>query len=82
MVAMTTAQEYTAIRSAIQAFATGKTKVSYSIDGISVTYDVSQRDWLQSREIELASRLSCRNIRKRTTSDFSGGSGTYLEANP
>lgn len=79
MAALTTAQEYAAIREAIQAFATGASVYSYSLGDLSVTYHASQFDLLQKREIELARRLSQRNIRKRTRPDFSGGVGTHVD---
>ena len=79
MATLTTAQEYDAIRAAIQAFATGESVYSYSLGDLSVTYHSAQSDFLQKREIELARRLSQRNIRKRTRPDFSGGSGTRYD---
>lgn len=79
MAALTTAQEYAAIREAIQAFATGESVYSYSLGDLSVTYHSAQADWLQKREIELARRLSQRNIRKRTRPDFSGGLVSTLD---
>jgi hypothetical protein len=77
MAALTTAQEYQAVREAIQQLTTlgtdGKRRdrVSVSIDGVSVSYSGSQLDTLMHRERELASRLCQRNARKRTTPDFS-----------
>ena len=72
MAALTNAQEYAAVREAIQTLTgTGASKVSVSVDGISVTYNASQLTQLAAREIELARRLSQRNIRKRTQPDFS-----------
>jgi hypothetical protein len=77
MAAMTTAQEYQAIREAIQLLcavgADGSRKdiVSFNVAGMSVSYSSNQLDFLQSRERELAKRLSVANQRKRTTPDFS-----------
>lgn len=79
MAALTTQQEYDAVRQAIQQLTTldsgGNRRdiVSFSIAGdLSVTYSAQQLPLLQDRERELAKRLSQKNIRKRTTSDFSG----------
>lgn len=69
--ALTTAQEYQAIQEALQIFSTGKSTASVSIDGMTVTYQATQADFLQRREMELARRLSIRNVRKRTRPDFS-----------
>lgn len=69
--ALSTAQEYQAIREALQIFSTGKSTASVSIDGMTVTYQSTQADFLQGREMELARRLSIRNVRKRTRPDFS-----------
>ena len=77
MAAISTALEYQAVREAIQLLSTldanGKRRdrVSFSVDGMSVTYAASQIQWLQSREIELANRICNRNRRKRTSPDFS-----------
>lgn len=68
--ALSTAQEYTAIREALQIFSTGKSTASVSIDGMTVTYQSTQAAFLQQREMELARRLSIRNVRKRTRPDF------------
>lgn len=69
--ALSTAQEYQAIREALQIFSTGKSTASVSIDGITVTYQATQADFLMRRELDLARRLSIRNVRKRTRPDFS-----------
>jgi hypothetical protein len=77
---VTTAQELTAIQLAIQTLtATGQSQVSLSIDGVAVTYNASQLVQLGQREEVLLRRLSIRNVRKRTQSDFSetGGSPYY-----
>jgi hypothetical protein len=77
MAALTTAQEYQAVREAIQQMTTldadGKRRdmVSLSVDGVSVTYAASQLQWLQAREVELANRTCNRNRRKRVSPDFS-----------
>lgn len=76
MALLTTAQEYNAIREALQIFSTGKSTASVSIDGMTVTYQANQADFLQSREMELARRLSMRNVRKRTRPDFTEGSSS------
>lgn len=69
---LTHAQEYQAVRGAIQQLTTtGKSRVSVSVDGITVSYQAAQLSLLQAREIELARRLSCRNTRKRTFAEFS-----------
>jgi len=67
---LTTAQEYQAIREALQIFSTGRTEASISVDGMSVTYQSNQSDFLMQREAELARRLTIRNVRKRTFPDF------------
>lgn len=78
MAAISTALEYAAVREAIQQLttldATGNRRdiVSFTLDGMTVTYAASQIDWLQQRERELAKRLTIRNVRKRVTPDFSG----------
>jgi hypothetical protein len=71
MAVLTTAQEYQAIREAIQTLtATGQSVVSVSIDGMSTSYNASQMVQLQAREIELARRLSIADVRKRTVARF------------
>lgn len=71
MPVLTTAQEYQAVRLAIQGLTTtAKSVVSFSVDGISVTYQATQLPLLQARERELAKRICTRNLRKRTTPDF------------
>jgi len=71
MAALTTAQEYAAIREAIQTLtSTGQNTVGVSVDGVTITYSASQLTNLQAREIELARRLSARNTRKRTVPEF------------
>lgn len=85
MAALTTAQEYSALREAIQQISTldanGKRRdfATVTVDGMTVSYSAAQLDSLQARERELAKRLTVRNARKRTTSDF-GGSSDYLSA--
>lgn len=71
MATLTTQQEYDAVRSAIQAFATGESLYSFSLGDLQLTYHSTQAVWLQERERELAKRLTQRNIRKRTIPDFS-----------
>jgi predicted type IV restriction endonuclease len=77
MAALTTAQEYAAIREAIQLLTTldsngeRRDRVSVAIEGMSISYAGNQLDYLQKREMELARRLSTRNSRKRVTPDFS-----------
>jgi len=46
-------------------------RVSFSVDGMAVSYASSQLPWLQAREIELANRICNSNRRKRTSPDFS-----------
>jgi hypothetical protein len=73
MALLTTAQEYAAVREAIQTLTTtGSNMVSFNVDGITVTYAASQMDWLQNREEVLAGRITARNRRKRTQPDFTG----------
>ncbi|MBM4087462.1 MAG: hypothetical protein FJ272_21930 [Planctomycetes bacterium] len=75
--ALSTSQEYQAVREAIQLLTTldseGKRRdrVSFSVDGLTVSYAANQLQWLQAREIELANRICNRNRRKRTSPDFS-----------
>jgi hypothetical protein len=77
MALLTTAQEYQAVRAAIQQLSTldssseRRDVVSFTIDGISTTYSASQLSWLQQREVELANRICNANRRKRTSPDFS-----------
>jgi len=72
MALLTTKQEYDAVREAIQTLTTtGSNVVSFSLGDMAVSYSNSQLPWLEQREIELARRLSQRNIRKRTSPDFS-----------
>jgi len=77
MAALTTAQEYQAIRLAIQQMTTlddngaRRDAVSVSVDGMTVTYAAASLQWLQAREAELANRLCNRNRRKRVSPDFS-----------
>jgi hypothetical protein len=70
MAALTTAQEYQAIREALQLFSQGRATASVTIDGMTVAYQSTQSDSLMEREKELAMRLSVRNVRKRTRPDF------------
>jgi len=72
MATLTTQQEYDAIRAAIQAFATGASIYSFSLGDTQITYNSTQKEWLEKREETLAARLSARNVRKRTTPDFTG----------
>ena len=77
MAAISTAAEYAAVREAIQQLTTldangnRRDVISFTVDGVSVTYAANQLNFLQEREIELARRLTIRNTRKRTISDFS-----------
>jgi hypothetical protein len=79
MAALTTQQEYDAVREAIQLLtsldSTGARRdiVSFNIGDMSVSYSSAQLNDLRSREVELARRLTIRNSRKRTTASFSGG---------
>lgn len=70
MATLTTQQEYDAIRAAIQAFATGASIYSFSLGNTSITYNSTQKEWLEKREEVLAGRLTARNVRKRTQPDF------------
>lgn len=77
MAALTTAQEYQAVREAIQKLTTldgtgaRRDMVSVAVDGISTSYSASQLQWLQTREVDLANRMCNRNRRKRVSPDFS-----------
>jgi len=72
MAAITTAAEYQIVREAIQTLTAGSTRVAnFTVDGISYSYAVDQLPQLRERERELARRLCTRNLRKRTTPDFS-----------
>ena len=71
MPALTTTQEYDAVRLAIQTLSgTGAPIASFTLGDMTVSYSAQQLPWLQEREVELARRLSQRNIRKRTAPDF------------
>jgi hypothetical protein len=70
MALLTPAQEYNAIREALQLFSQGQSKASVTVDGMSITYQSAQADFLQRRERELARQLTIRNVRKRTRPDF------------
>ncbi len=76
---MSTAQEYAAVREAIQLLTTldadgaRRDTVSVSADGMTTTYAHNQLSYLQKREEALARRLSVRNARKRVVSSFGGG---------
>lgn len=72
MAALTTRQEYDVVREAIQSFNSGESIYSFTLGDLSITYHADQKEWLQNREIELARRLTQRNIRKRTRPDFTG----------
>lgn len=82
MAPISTAAEYAAVREAIQLLTTLDTNgqrrdmVSFNIGEMQVSYAANQLDYLQKREIELARRLSVRNVRKRVTPDFSGDSSS------
>jgi len=79
MAAITTAQEYQAVREAIQTLsADSNAIVSFNLNGMQVTYRSDALPQLQQREKELARRLTIRNVRKRTVSDFSGGGTSSL----
>ena len=71
MARLTTEQEYRAVQEALQLFSQGRTRASFVIDGVSVNYQQGQMEFLERREVELARRLSMRNVRKRTQPDFS-----------
>ena len=72
MAVLTLLEEYAAVREALQTFATGESIYNYTLGDLTVTYHSDQKDFLQKREIELARRLTQRNIRKRTRPDFTG----------
>ena len=67
----TTAAELTLVQAALAVVSTGQTYSGFTLDGMSVTYDLSHKAYLQEREAELLKRLNIRNIRKRTFPDFS-----------
>lgn len=68
MALLSTAQELTALREAIQAL-TASGAASVSIDG--VTYSAVSLPAMNAREAVLYSRISRRHQFKRTTPDFS-----------
>ena len=77
MAALTTAQEYAAVREAIQLLTSldgsgnRRDMVSISVaDGMTVSYSTAQLLQLQDRERDLLRRLTIRNVRKRTQCDF------------
>jgi len=76
MAALTTYQEWQSVREAIQQLTTldgdGNRRdiVSVSVDGMATSYSSAQLPQLQSREMELYRRLSIRNVRKRTASEY------------
>jgi hypothetical protein len=71
MAALTTQQEYDAIREAIQTLtASGQSTVSVSVDGMSVSYNASQMTQLAEREVVLANRICNKNRRKRVIPGF------------
>jgi len=72
MAAITTAAEYQLVREAIQTLSTAGTRLaSFTVDGQSYSYAADQLPQLYKREEVLARRLCTRNLRKRTTPDFS-----------
>jgi hypothetical protein len=72
MAVLTLAQEYQAVREAIQALTTtDENIVNITVDGMTVQYAANQMEWLQDREKVLANRIMQRNRRKRMTPDFS-----------
>jgi len=77
MAALSTSAEYQLVREAIQLLTTRDASggrrdiVSVSMGEHSFAYSASSLPDLQKREIELARRLSARNLRKRVTPDFS-----------
>ena len=78
MAALTTAQEYASVREAIQLLSTGRAAATVSVGGMSITYIANQLVELERREETLAKRLTCRNVRKRVTPDFSEGD-SYID---
>lgn len=80
MAALTTQQEYDAVREAIQRMTTLDANgdrqdfTSFQLGDLQVSFPAGiQLQYLQNREMELARRLGIRNVRKRTQSDFSAG---------
>jgi len=77
MTALSHAAEYAAVREAIQQLTTldsdGNRRdiVSFNVGDIQVTYGGNQLSWLETREKELARRITQKNARKRVTPDFS-----------
>ena len=77
MALLTTAQEYAAVREAIQALTTLDAEggrrdiVNLNVDGMNVSYSAAQLPQLEAREEVLANRMCNRNRRKRTSPDFS-----------
>jgi len=82
MAVLTTAQEYAAVREAIQQLttldSTGKRRdiISFNVGDVQVQYSSAQITWLQDREQVLAKRLTQKNVRKRVTPDFANDSTT------
>ena len=76
MAALSTYNEWLSIREAIQLLTTLDSSgvrrdiVSVTIDGISTSYSAAQLPMLEKREMELLRRLSIRNVRKRTASEY------------
>ena len=72
MAALTTAEEYAAVRLAIQTLTTtGSLPASFTLGDMAVNYTVAQQiAILEKREETLAARLTQRNVRKRTRPDF------------
>jgi len=72
MAALTTAAEYDLVRTAIQSlYSTGALPPNFSLGDMTISDNVSvQIAMLEKREETLARRLNQRNVRKRTSPDF------------
>lgn len=73
----TTREMWSAVRLALAAFAAGDSIYSFNLGDLQITYNSTQKEWLQDREKELAKQLSIRNVRKRTFPDFSDEGDRY-----
>ena len=82
MAAVSLQAEYALVREAIQTLtASSENVVSFSVDGVQVSYSQNQLQALQDREAVLVKRINARNLRKRTVPDFTaGGTSTTLPA--
>jgi hypothetical protein len=64
---MTTQEELTIVREAIQLIIQGAAVASVNFGGMSISYHANRLDWLQQREQLLISRLSTTAKRYRSS---------------